>query len=104
MDDLFGHVPQQSELFAPPPAPVRPYVPNTPDTIRAKMLRLLAELRAARTLPWSPETLHSYQVRFPNMAEWLPKEEGDQLLMEFRAEVERLGEPLGLEPSRGIAP
>lgn len=90
MDDLFGHVPQQSELFAPPAAPVRPYVPHTPDTIRTKMHGLLVELRAARTNPWSPETVHSYQVRFPNMAEWLPKEEGDQLLMEFREELERL--------------
>lgn len=90
MDDLFGHVPQQSELFAPPAAPASTYVPHTPDSIRAKMHGLLAELRAAQTIPWSSRMVHSYQVRFPYMAEWLPKDEGDQLLTEFRAELERL--------------
>jgi hypothetical protein len=28
---------------------------------------------------------------FPYMAEWLPKDEGEQLLMQFMEEMERLG-------------
>lgn len=30
-------------------------------------------------------------VMFPYMAEWLPDEEGEQLLLEFMHEMERLG-------------
>jgi hypothetical protein len=29
-------------------------------------------------------------VLFPEMARWLPEEEGEQLLLQFEAEIERL--------------
>ena len=92
MDDLFGHVPQQSEMFVDPDAPVsRGPIKHTPDTIRVLMLGLLAEARAASTVPWAPRELHSHRAMFPYMAEWLKGGEGDQLLLEFRAELNRLG-------------
>ena len=94
MEDLFGHVPQksaqQSEMFDPPPVVTR-RAPHTPDSIRAEMLRLLAEARAAQTVPWTPRMLQSHRAMFPYMAEWLKGGEGDQLLLEFRTELERLG-------------
>ena len=92
MDDLFGHVPQQSDMFAAADAPVsRGPIKHTPDTIRVLMLCLLAEARAASTVPWAPRELHSHRAMFPYMAEWLKGGEGDQLLLEFRAELNRLG-------------
>lgn len=103
-DDLFGHKPGQGEMFA-APAPVmgkpiyserygliEPPPPggHTPDTIRARMLRLIAEARAAETMPWNERIAHSHSALFPYMAEWLPEEEGEQLLLDFRTEMERL--------------
>ena len=92
MDDLFGHTPQQKDMFAPAEAPrVSAPIRHTPDTIRAEMHRLLAEARAASTVPWPPRDLQSHRAMFPYMAEWLKGGEGDQLLLEFRAELDRLG-------------
>ena len=92
MDDLFGHVPQQNDLFAPAEAPrISAPIKHTPDTIRVLMLGLLAQARAATTVPWNARELHSHRAMFPYMAEWLKGGEGDQLLLEFRAELDRLG-------------
>lgn len=103
MDDLFGHVPQQQHsLFPPEPAapakprdyygtPKRP--PYTVDDIREKMHALLARARAAERMPWKPRHLRSYTAMFPYMAEWLKDGEGEQLLLEFKAEMDRLGAP-----------
>lgn len=95
MEDLFGHTPEQAELFA-PPAPASPPAggpkrpPYTAEDIREKMLAILAQARAADRMPWNPRKLHSHKVMFPIMAEWFPKEEGDQMVLEFKAELERL--------------
>lgn len=92
MDDLFGHVPQQSDMFACSDAPrVSAPIRHTPDTIRAEMLRILAEARAASAMPWDARTLRSHTAMFPYMAEWLKGGEGEQLLLEFRSELKRLG-------------
>lgn len=64
---------------------------HTPDTIRAKMLKLIAEARSASATPWPLRQTRSHMVMFPYMAEWLPNEEGEQLLLEFRGEMRRLG-------------
>ena len=77
-------------MFDAPPA-VREHKPHTPDTIRVLMLGLLAEARAASTIPWPARELQSHRAMFPYMAEWLKGGEGDQLLLEFRAELDRLG-------------
>jgi hypothetical protein len=92
MDDLFGHVPQPGELF-PQPMPISRPVQHTPETIRARMLEILGEARAAETMPWTPRLIRSHTAMFPYMAEWLDEQEGKQLLLDFKAEMDRLGAP-----------
>ena len=87
--DMFGQSPTQGALFGEPTV-ATPKANHTPETIRARMLDLIAKARAAEKMPWDPREAHSHNVMFPYMAEWLPKEEGEQLLLEFRAELERL--------------
>lgn len=89
MDDMFGHVPQSGELFAEPMA-ITPPVQHTPETIRAKMHEILGEARAAQVMPWTPRVLRSHTAMFPYMAEWLDEQEGKQLLLDFKAEMDRL--------------
>ena len=88
--DMFGHTAPQGALFD-EPVPVSRVEPHTPDSIRALMHQLIGEARAASSTPWTLRKTRSHMVMFPYMAEWLPKEEGEQLLSEFRAEMRRLG-------------
>lgn len=91
--DLFGHVPQKGETFA-EPARISPPVRHTPETIRVLMHELLAEARAADAMPWDARTLRGHTAMFPYMAEWLKNGEGDGLLREFKAEMDRLDAPV----------
>lgn len=92
MSDLFGHVPQKGELFRTPMAITAP-VQHTPETIRARMLEILSEARAAPVMPWTPRVVRSHTAMFPYMAEWLEEQEGKQLLLDFKAEMDRLDAP-----------
>jgi hypothetical protein len=58
-----------------------------PEEVRAEMLALLAESRAAKTMPWTEDDVGFYQTVFPQMSNWLPKEEAAQLCLEFDAEI-----------------
>jgi hypothetical protein len=102
--DMFGHTPSQSEMFEACPVVgkpihsekygvIEPPPPggHTPETIRAKMLKLIAEAKASNVVPWPLRQTRTHMVMFPYMAEWLPDEEGEQLLLEFMHEMERLG-------------
>ena len=94
IDDLFGHVPQKGELGLPEAAEVsRGPIKHTPDTIRVLMHEILAEARAAKTMPWDARDLRGHTAMFPYMAEWLKGGEGDRLLTEFKAEMDRLNAP-----------
>lgn len=88
--DMFGHTPQQAEMFADEQASYEPPRKLTADDIRQEMLALLAKARASQVMPWTPRELRTHTVLFPEMARWLDPGEGEQLLMEFMAEVERL--------------
>jgi len=88
MDDLFGHTPSQGGLFEEPEAP--PPKKLTAEDIKAEMLALLATARASESMPWTPREVRSHTVMFPEMAKWLPDEEGEQLLLEFETEMDRL--------------
>ena len=77
----------QGELFEAPVAPV--YRPN-PDKVRARLEKLLAEARAAQTMPWEPSQLSLYRLIFPQMTLWLPEDEAAQYRLAFDAEMERL--------------
>lgn len=79
---------EQPDLFGAQAAPPA-YRPD-PDKVRARLHKLLAEARAAKSLPWEPSTVSLYQTIFPQMAAFLPEEEGAQLCFQFEAEIERL--------------
>jgi len=87
--DLFGNKPPQDDLFAdhaPPPRKVMDFQAEA----RKRLVKLLAQAKSAETLPWSERELQKWQILFPQMAEWLPDDEADQLRFEFAVEIERL--------------
>ena len=52
---------------------------------------MLAEARAAATAPpWNERTTRVYQIVFPQMTNWLPEAEAEQLRLEFETEIRRL--------------
>lgn len=83
----FFEADQQADLFGAEAAPA--YQPD-PDRVRARLQRILAEAKAAQTLPWEPGKASLYRTVFPQMTLWLPEEEGAQLRFEFESEMERL--------------
>lgn len=87
--DMFGTTPSQGRLFdepvPPPPPPIW-----TKEKIRVRMHELIAIVRDADTMPFNADEQRSHTAMFPYMAEWLAKDEGEQLLLEFRTEMERL--------------
>lgn len=93
--DLFGHPtgPNQFSLFGDSAdrlqAPSRPIVDHE-TRARAKLMRVLETARGARTLPWNERETRMWQTVFPQMANWLPDEEANQLRLEFTLEIERL--------------
>jgi hypothetical protein len=61
-----------------------------PDQMRAWLQSVLAEARAAETVPWPPSKIRLYRLMFPQLSFWLPEDEGAQLRLEFTTELERL--------------
>ncbi len=77
----------QPDLFGAEPAPA--YRPD-PDKVRARLHKILAEARAAQTLPWEPTRVSLYRTIVPQMTLWLPEAEAVQLRFEFETELARL--------------
>lgn len=93
--DLFAgetaFAPAQTSLFeggAMAPAP-RSVLPDPAD-IRRKLHAVLKEARHAEHMPWGARDARMWQTVFPQMANWLPADEADQLRQEFPTELERL--------------
>jgi hypothetical protein len=84
--DLFDNE-QQSELFEDAPTPV---YRADPHKVRQEPHALLAQVRAAQTMPWDARGVRLYRTIFPQMTNWLPDEEGAQLRLEFETELARL--------------
>ena len=82
--DLFG----QSQPPASEPAQTD-YSPD-PGEVRAELLDVLAQMRAADSFPWDARRTLFWRTVFPQMANWLPDEEAAQLRFEFAEEVRRL--------------
>jgi hypothetical protein len=61
-----------------------------PDKVREELNKILAEARAAQTMPWDARRAALYRTIFPQMTNWLPEEEGGQLRFEFETELARL--------------
>lgn len=93
--DLFGQStgPDQLSLFGEGegrmPVPERSYLPD-PAVIRRRLRALLDAARNAQAMPWSERDARMWDVVFPQMADWLPDEEADQLRFDFAQEMQRL--------------
>jgi hypothetical protein len=84
--DLFGHdEPDPSDEDH-----ETPVYRADPDEVRAELHQILAEARAAKTMPWDASRVSLYRTIFPQMANWLPEEEGAQLRFQFEEELARL--------------
>jgi len=85
--DLF-HDDEQADLFG-EDRPTPEYRAD-PDAVRQELYRILAEARAAQTIPWDAKRAALYRTIFPQMTNWLPAEEGAQLRFAFATELARL--------------
>jgi hypothetical protein len=61
-----------------------------PDEVRAELLRVLAQVQAARSFPWDARRTLYWRTVFPQMTNWLPDAEAVQLRFEFETEIRRL--------------
>lgn len=106
IDDLFGHVPQAGELALPHGEAAHeepefdctshllvkvPHTGHSKDTIHEGLNNILTFARKADAMPWDAYYLRYYSGMFVNMAEWLKGGEGDALMAQFKAELDRLG-------------
>jgi hypothetical protein len=73
----------QLELFGREQPALEPAA--TPEKMRAYLHQLLAEARAAQTLPITAD-----RSLFAQLSYWLPEEESAQLRLEFETELARL--------------
>ena len=92
MTDLFGN--GQHSLFGDSETRIsHPQAPShqpDPVRVREKLLTLLETARQADRMPWDQRKASMWQIVFPQMANWLPDDERDQLRFEFAQEIERL--------------
>lgn len=92
MTDLFGN--GQQSLFGDAPGriphPPPPSMLPDPEDIRRRLNAVLDIARKADRMPWPEKRARVWQIIFPNMANWLPEDEANQLRFEFAAEMERL--------------
>ena len=61
-----------------------------PDEVRAELLTVLAQARAAQSFPWDARRTLYWRTVFPQMTNWLPEDEAAQLRFEFETEIRRL--------------
>jgi hypothetical protein len=78
----------QPDLFG--PAPAAPVWTPDPDKVRRRLERILAEARAAQTMPWDWSQRSLFKKIFPDMANLLPEDEARQYVFQFEVEWERL--------------
>lgn len=89
--DLFGHTRVQGDLFGSDAAVIERAPQVDPAMVRRRLMAMLSDIRSAeKKSPWPPETTRLNQLLFPQMANWLPEEERDQLRFEFETELKRL--------------
>lgn len=62
-----------------------------PEEIRRELRTLLELAKSALDeAPWDRRTHRYHQVVFPQMANWLPENEAEQLCFQFAKELERI--------------
>ena len=87
--DLFGNTDSPGDLFGTAEPLERVWKPD-PDKVRRRLERILAEARAAQTMPWERSQQNLYRIIFPQMAKLLPEDEAAQYRFQFEQEWERL--------------
>ncbi len=92
--DLFGHQPAQGSLFGDGedrmPPPPRASTDPDPERVRRRLTALLEKARSADKMPWSEKDARMWEIVVPQMANWLPEEEANQMRFAFAQELERL--------------
>ena len=92
MTDLFGN--GQHSLFGDSehliPHPEQTSADPDPERVRMKLQALLETARNADRMPWDDRKAGMWQIVFPQMANWLPDDERDQLRLAFAQEMDRL--------------
>lgn len=80
----------QPDLFANHERPEQYPLPDPAD-IRRRLHKMLADARGAEDgiSPWPYKKAGLYKIIFPQMANWLPEDEANQLRLEFATEIER---------------
>jgi hypothetical protein len=71
-----------------PPVP-QSHAPN-PEDVRRRLNALLDTARVSNVMPWPEAKARMWRTVFPQMADWLPGEEAEQLCFAFAREMERL--------------
>ena len=61
-----------------------------PDEVRAELLHVLAQARAAKSFPWDARRTLYWRTVFPHMTNWPPDDEAAQLRFAFETEIRRL--------------
>ena len=84
--DLFGT--PQGDLFG--SEPTQAVWKPDPDKVRRRLERILAEARAAQTMPWDWSQRSLFKKIFPDMANLLPEDEAKQYVFQFEQEWQRL--------------
>ncbi len=85
--DLFGNKQLGLGLEDTRPDPTK----VDPEEVRQELRALLELARSSRdAAPWDRRTHRYHQVVFPQMANWLPDDEANQLRFEFAKELERI--------------
>lgn len=84
----FFQTPRQNDLFS---GDKRQENYNAdPERVRQRLHRIIAEAKAADSLPWDAQRLRYLRTVVPQMSLWLPESEAAQLRFEFAEEVKRL--------------
>ncbi|MBX9926083.1 MAG: hypothetical protein K2Y05_06975 [Hyphomicrobiaceae bacterium] len=96
--DLFG---TQTDLFGPPPK--QAYVPYVPplEKVRAEVNKVLDKARIAKDMPWTAKEVAFWKTVFPQMTNWLPEDEREQVRAAFWEEIGRLEAGLSAKETRG---
>jgi hypothetical protein len=88
--DLFGNRSGQLGFDLGDKATPKSYEPDR-EEVRRELLEVLQTAKAATDeCPWDERTFKYHKVVFPQMANWLPEDERDQMRFEFAQEVERI--------------
>lgn len=70
----------------------QPDIAPNPDHVRRRLNGLLEKARTSASMPWSERDAGMWEIVFPQMANWLPDDEANQLCFEFAQELQRLNQ------------